>query len=81
MNREDSVVRESTDSNSTNKSGGDHNVLARTMNFEFLRPVFMGDTIICDATIEKYERLENKNNRIVYYLQLFYVKINMKKKY
>ncbi|MFD2925298.1 FAS1-like dehydratase domain-containing protein [Halobacillus naozhouensis] len=44
------------------KVGGDHNVLARTMNFEFLRPVFTGDTIICEVTIEKYEKQEN--NRI-----------------
>ncbi|WP_431026900.1 hotdog domain-containing protein [Lysinibacillus sp. LZ02] len=40
------------------KVGGDHNVLARTMNFEFLRPVFTGDTIICEVKIEKYERQE-----------------------
>lgn len=46
------------------KVGGDHNVLARTMNFEFLRPVFTGDTIICDVKIDKYERQESKNNRI-----------------
>lgn len=44
------------------KVGGDHSVLARTMNFEFLRPVFTGDTIICDVKIEKYERQEK--NRI-----------------
>lgn len=44
------------------KVGGDNNVLARTMNFEFLRPVFTGDTIICEVTIEKYEMQEN--NRI-----------------
>ncbi|MFJ7970890.1 MaoC family dehydratase N-terminal domain-containing protein [Psychrobacillus sp. NPDC096389] len=45
------------------KVGGDHNVLARTMNFEFLRPVFTGDTIICEVKIEQYEKQENKNNR------------------
>jgi len=45
------------------KVGGDNNVLARTMNFEFLRPVFTGDTIICEVKIEKHERQENKNNR------------------
>lgn len=44
------------------KVGGDHNVLARTMNFEFLRPVFTGDTIICAVKIEQYEKQENKNN-------------------
>lgn len=46
------------------KVGGDHNVLARTMNFEFLRPVFTGDTIICDVKIEKYERQENNRTAI-----------------
>jgi 3-hydroxybutyryl-CoA dehydratase len=44
------------------KIGGDYNVLARTMNFEFLRPVFTGDTIICEVTIEKFEKQDN--NRI-----------------
>ncbi|WP_067727406.1 hotdog domain-containing protein [Oceanobacillus damuensis] len=44
------------------KIGGDNNVLARTMNFEFLRPVFTGDTIICEATIDQYE--EQDKNRI-----------------
>ena len=38
------------------KIGGDYNVLARTMNFEFLRPVFTGDTIRCEVTIEKLEK-------------------------
>lgn len=44
------------------KVGGDHNVLARTMNFEFLRPVFTGDTIMCEVTIEEFEKQDN--NRI-----------------
>ncbi|RFB12139.1 enoyl-CoA hydratase [Bacillus sp. HNG] len=44
------------------KVGGDYNVLARTMNFEFFRPVFTGDTISCKVTIEKLERKDN--NRI-----------------
>ena len=47
------------------KVGGDHNVLARTMNFEFLRPVFTGDTIICEVKIEKYERQENNRTAII----------------
>ncbi|MEH7226793.1 hotdog domain-containing protein [Bacillus sp. JJ1566] len=46
------------------KVGGDNNVLARTMNFEFLRPVFTGDTIICEVRIEKYERQETKRTTI-----------------
>lgn len=47
------------------KIGGDHNVLARTMNFEFIRPVFTGDTIICDVKIETYERQENNRTAII----------------
>ena len=46
------------------KVGGDHNVLARTMNFEFLRPVFTGDTIICEVKIEKYEQQQNNRTAI-----------------
>jgi 3-hydroxybutyryl-CoA dehydratase len=42
------------------KIGGDYNVLARTMNFEFLRPVFSGDTIICEVMIEKFEKQDNR---------------------
>lgn len=44
------------------KVGGDHNVMARTMDFEFLRPVFTGDTIICEVTIEQFEKQDT--NRI-----------------
>lgn len=33
------------------KIGGDLDYLAREMNFEFLRPVFTGDTIRCEITI------------------------------
>ncbi len=44
------------------KVGGDYNVLARTMNFEFLRPVFTGDTIVCEVTIDQYEQV--KENRM-----------------
>jgi len=47
------------------KVGGDHNVLARTMNFEFLRPVFTGDTIICEVTIEKFEKQDNNRMSIL----------------
>ncbi|MDR4888319.1 enoyl-CoA hydratase [Fredinandcohnia sp. QZ13] len=41
------------------KVGGEYNVLARTMNFEFFRPVFTGDTISCEVTIEKLEWKDN----------------------
>ncbi len=46
------------------KVGGDHNVLARTMNFEFLRPVFTDDTIVCRVTIDQYEKQEKKRTPI-----------------
>jgi 3-hydroxybutyryl-CoA dehydratase len=42
------------------KIGGDNNVLARTMNYEFLRPVFTGDTIICEVTVEQFEKQGNR---------------------
>jgi acyl dehydratase len=38
------------------KLGGDLNYLARTMTFEFVRPVFSGDEIECRATITKAEK-------------------------
>lgn len=44
------------------KIGGDLNVLARTMNFEFFRPVYTGDTILCKVIIERFEKY--KPNRI-----------------
>ncbi|WP_442599965.1 enoyl-CoA hydratase [Neobacillus sp. D3-1R] len=47
------------------KIGGDNNVLAREMNFEFLIPVFTGDNIVCEVTIEKYEMQENNRISIV----------------
>ncbi|PGZ98553.1 enoyl-CoA hydratase [Bacillus pseudomycoides] len=47
------------------KVGGDHNVLARSMNFEFLRPVFTGDTIFCEVTIEEFEKQDNNRTAIM----------------
>jgi len=46
------------------KVGGDYNVLARNMNFEFLRPVFSEDTIRCDVIIEQFER-DEKNRTVI----------------
>lgn len=42
------------------KIGGDNNVLARKMTFEFLRPVFTTDTIVCKVTIEQYDKQEER---------------------
>lgn len=39
------------------KVGGDHNVLAQKMTFEFLRPVFTTDAIRCEVKIEQLEEL------------------------
>ncbi len=39
------------------KLGGDLNYIASTMNFEFLRPVFTGETIRCEAVIIGIEDL------------------------
>lgn len=33
------------------KIGGDLNFIARELTFQFLRPVFAGDTITCDVTL------------------------------
>lgn len=46
------------------KVGGDYNVLARKMDFEFLRPVFSGDTIRCDVIIEQFEPDEKNRTKI-----------------
>ena len=44
------------------KSGGDMNYIAREMNFEFLRPVFVGDTITCEGVIEKVSKADGRLN-------------------
>jgi 3-hydroxybutyryl-CoA dehydratase len=40
------------------KIGGDLNYIAREMNFEYLRPVFTGDTITCEVTITEVIPME-----------------------
>ncbi|MEP6921578.1 MAG: enoyl-CoA hydratase [bacterium] len=37
------------------KIGGDLNLIARQLTFQFHRPVFSGDTIRCDVTLESLE--------------------------
>ena len=46
------------------KIGGDYDVMARKMTFEFLRPVYTSDTIVCEVTIEKYEKQEDNRTAI-----------------
>ena len=42
------------------KLGGDLNYIARKMTFEFLRPVFVGDTITCESTAVKVGESEDR---------------------
>ena len=47
------------------KIGGDHSVLARKMNFEFMRPVFTGDTILCKVTVEELNWEQHKQRTAI----------------
>ena len=40
------------------KIGGDMNFIAREMTFQFYRPVFSGDTIHCEVTVQEFERAD-----------------------
>jgi acyl dehydratase len=42
------------------KLGGDMNYIARHIVFDFVRPVFAGDTITCEGTVEKVEPAEGR---------------------
>ena len=42
------------------KLGGDLNFIARKMTFEFLRPVFVGDTITCEGVVVKISESEDR---------------------
>ncbi len=42
------------------KIGGDMNYIARQMVFDFLRPVFTGDTIRCETTITHLEQVDGR---------------------
>jgi 3-hydroxybutyryl-CoA dehydratase len=42
------------------KLGGDLNYIAQEMTFEFLRPVFVGETIRCESVITSLEQLEGR---------------------
>jgi 3-hydroxybutyryl-CoA dehydratase len=46
----------------TTKLGGDMNYIAREMSFEFLRPVFTGDTIRCEVVITHLEKAGGRTN-------------------
>ena len=40
------------------KIGGDWNVVAREMKFEFVCPVFTGDVLECDVNVTEVEQME-----------------------
>jgi 3-hydroxybutyryl-CoA dehydratase len=42
------------------KLGGDLNYIAHEMTFEFLRPVFVGETIRCESVITRLEQVEGR---------------------
>lgn len=44
------------------KIGGDLNYIAREMTFEFLRPVFTGETIRCETTLTHLEEVDGRIN-------------------
>lgn len=44
------------------KIGGDMNYIARNLTFDFLRPVFVGDTIRCETTIRHLEEVDGRIN-------------------
>ena len=45
--------------------GGSINFLSRTMDYEFLRPVYVGDTITCTARIETVEHKPGRTRLLV----------------
>ncbi len=44
------------------KLGGDMNYIARKMDFDFVKPVYAGDTIRCDAVVVSVERGDKRLN-------------------
>ena len=42
------------------KLGGDLNYIARKMTFEFIRPVFVGDTVTCEGTVVEVAESEDR---------------------
>lgn len=42
------------------KLGGDMNYIAGTMNFQFVRPVFVGDVIACESVVTKVKEAESR---------------------
>lgn len=46
------------------KIGGDLDYIARTMTFEFHRPVYVGEKITCESTVEAFESHETRHEMV-----------------
>lgn len=44
------------------KIGGDLNFIAQQMAFDFTRPVYSGDTILCEVTLTSIDQIEDQTN-------------------
>lgn len=44
------------------KLGGDMNYIARRMEFDFIKPVFAGDTVRCEAVVTSVEEEDRRLN-------------------
>jgi acyl dehydratase len=42
------------------KIGGDMEILARTMEFEFVKPVYTGETVTCQMTVEEVDERSDR---------------------
>ena len=42
------------------KIGGDLEVLGRSMTFDFLRPIYTGETVVCTMTMEEVEERDDR---------------------
>jgi len=45
--------------------GGSVNFLSRTMDYEFLRPVYVGDHVTCTARVESVERKPGRTRLLI----------------
>jgi 3-hydroxybutyryl-CoA dehydratase len=47
------------------KIGGDMDFVARTMTFEFRRPVYVGEEITCETTVEEIDSRPERHEMVV----------------
>ncbi|SIR16826.1 Acyl dehydratase [Haladaptatus litoreus] len=46
------------------KIGGDMDYIAQSMSFEFHRPVYVGEEITCESTVESFESRETRHEMV-----------------